>query len=96
MIDPKVVLPSNDSVAGVGATGVGVTLVEGVLDIDGPLGTEHMSTSCMGSELLTRLGQMTMARLCASMRFTLDRRDTSCIRSKSVLGARLLVYHRTA
>jgi hypothetical protein len=95
-IDPRVVPPSEVSVVDVGAASAGVAVVEGVLDIDGPFGTEHRSTSCIGSELLTRLGQMTIARLCASMRFTFDRRDTSCSTSKTVLDARLLAYQRTA
>lgn len=48
-------------------------------------GTAHIATSFSGSGPLTRLGQMTTARLCASIRFEADRNETSCSRSGKIV-----------
>lgn len=47
----------------------------------GAPGTEHIMTSRAGEGDLTRLGQRTTVRLRASMRFTDDRSEISCIKS---------------
>lgn len=49
---------------------------------EGPPGTAHIMTSRMGFELLTRLGQMTIERLCASIRLLEECNETSCRRSR--------------
>lgn len=54
----------------------------GSLVSEGPPGTAHIMTSRMGFELFTRLGQTTIARLCASMRLLDECNDTSWRRSK--------------
>lgn len=49
---------------------------------EGPPGTPHIMTSRMGFDPLTRLGQTTMERLCASMRLLEECSDISWRRSK--------------
>jgi len=48
----------------------------------GPPGRLHITMSFAGEEPDTRLGHRTIARLCASIKFVDERKDTSCIKSK--------------
>lgn len=47
----------------------------------GPPGIAHIMTSRTGLDEETRLGQRTMERLCASILFEADLKETSCIKS---------------
>ena len=48
----------------------------------GEPGTAHIITSRTGLVPFTRFGQITTARLCASMRLDAERRETSCSKSR--------------
>jgi hypothetical protein len=84
MTAPRVVLPSEEEYGDLEK--VDVEIVEddndGSLVGEGPPGTAHIMTSRIGFELLTRLGQTTIERLCASMRLLEECNDTSWRRSK--------------
>jgi len=78
MTAPRVVLPSeeSDDLESVVAEVTEFNSDGELLVIEGPPGTAHIMTSRIGFELLTRLGQMTIARLCASMRLLEECNDT--------------------
>lgn len=85
MTAPRVVLPSEEE--SVDLERVVAEVVNDDNDSeslvgDGPPGTAHIMTSRMGFELLTRLGETTIERLCASMRLLEECNDTSWRRSE--------------
>ena len=85
MTAPRVVLPSEEGSGDLER--VVAEIVENDSDdeslvSEGPPGTAHIMTSRIGFELLTRLGQRTIERLCASMRLLEECNDTSWRRSK--------------
>lgn len=55
---------------------------ESLADMEGPPGTAHIMTSRIGFELLTRLGQTTTERLCASIRLLEECNETWWRRSR--------------
>lgn len=79
---PRVFAPERT----VEARGWGFVVADRPLGLmDGPLVTVLILKSMLMLLLLTRVGVKQIARLCASMRFALDRSDTSCKSSSKVV-----------